>query len=79
MKVQEFNIEGLTSFFLKKKKSKRERRKEKRRKNNNLYSQQAWRRYNDVTTQGWSPCGLLIHAFLMFKSLLIFFELDLVL
>jgi hypothetical protein len=50
VKVQEPNIEGLTSF--KKKKSKRERRKEKRRKNNSLYSQQAWRRYNDVTTQG---------------------------
>jgi len=71
VKVQEPNIEGLTSF---KKKSKRERRKEKRRKNNSLYSQQAWRRYNDVTTQGWSPCGLLIHAFLIFEPLLIFFE-----
>jgi hypothetical protein len=60
---------------------KRVKRKEGRRKEEKVitYSQQAWRRYNLVITQGWSPCGLPIHAFLMFKSLLKFFELVLVL
>ena len=64
MKVQEPNIEGLTSF--EKKENERERMKEKRRKekrrNNSPYSQQIWRMYNHVKTQGWSPCGLPIHV-----------------
>jgi hypothetical protein len=60
---------------------KKVKRKEGRRREEKVitYSQQAWRRYNLVITQGWSPCGLPIHAFLMFKSLLKFFELVLVL
>ena len=52
MKVQEPNIEGLTSF--EKKENERERMKEKRRKekrrNNSPYSQQIWRMYNHVKT-----------------------------
>jgi len=70
VKVQEPNIEGLTSF--EKKENERERRKEKRRKNS-LYSQQIWRMYNHVKTQGWSLRGLPIHTFLMFKPLLLIF------
>jgi hypothetical protein len=40
-----------------------------------VYRQQAWRRYNHVKTHWWSLCGLPIHAFLIFKPLLIFFSL----
>ena len=72
MKVQEPNIEGLTSF--RKRESERKGRKKKRRKKA-TYSQQTWRRSNHVKTQGWSPCGLPIHVFLIFKSLLIFLNL----
>jgi hypothetical protein len=72
MKVQEPNIEGLTSF--RKRESERKRRKKKRRKKA-TYSQQTWRRSNHVKTQGWSPCGLPIHVFLIFKSHLIFLNL----
>jgi hypothetical protein len=72
MKVQEPNIEGLTSF--RKRESERTGRKKKRRKKA-TYSQQTWRRSNHVKTQGWSPCGLPIHVFLIFKSLWIFLNL----
>jgi hypothetical protein len=44
-----------------------------------IYSQQGWRRYNHVKTHWWSLCGLPINAFLIFKPLLIFFQLVLVL
>lgn len=32
------------------------------------YNQQAWRRYNHVKTQEWSPYGLPIHAFSKFND-----------
>jgi hypothetical protein len=52
--------------------SERERKKEKKREVA-AYSQQAWRRYNPMKTQGWSPNGMSIHAlsmfFLMFLAL----------
>jgi len=45
----------------------------KREEKTTAYSQQVWKRYNHVQTKGWSPCGLFIHFFLIFKPLLIFF------
>jgi hypothetical protein len=48
VKVQEPNIEGLTSFG--KKESERERMKGKKKKKPAIYRQQAWRRYNNVKT-----------------------------
>jgi hypothetical protein len=32
------------------------------------YSQQAWRKYTHMKTQGWSLYGLPIHDFLMFND-----------
>jgi hypothetical protein len=60
-------------------KGKKEEEEEEKSRKIVAYSQQAWRRYNHVKTQGWSPCSLLIHAFLLFKPFLMFFELVLVL
>jgi hypothetical protein len=60
-------------------KGKKEEEEEEKSRKIVAYSQQAWRRYNHVKTQGWSPCGLPIHAFLMFKPFSMFFELVLVL
>jgi hypothetical protein len=50
----------------------REIRKEKRREVV-AYNQQAYRRYNHVKTQGWSPCGLPIHAFSIFNDVFEYF------
>jgi hypothetical protein len=73
VRVQEPNIKGLTKLWnekiVKGKKRKRRRRK------TTVYNQQAWRRYNHVKVKGWSPCGLHIHIFLMFKPVLMLFEL----
>ena len=71
MKVKKSDIKGLARF--EKKRSERKKRKEKEKKETTSYSQQAWRRYNHVTTQGWSLYDMSIHSFLMFKSLLMFF------
>jgi hypothetical protein len=45
----------------------REKIKEKKREVA-VYSQQAWRKYTHMKTQGWSLYGLPIHDFLMFND-----------
>jgi hypothetical protein len=54
--------------------SERDKIKEKRRKIA-FHNQQAWRRYNHVKFQRWTPYGMPIHVFLMFKPLLMLFEI----
>jgi len=70
VKVQESNITRLKNFKKKEMKGKEGRKREEK---TAAYRQQDWRRYNDVKTQGYSPCGLLIRAFLMFEHLSMFF------